>query len=169
MTLRSLLLAASVAALAVSSSSAFADTTKVGTLTCNVAGGPGLVIGSQRALDCVFTSDTGATEKYTGSITKLGVDLGVLQDAKIGWAVFAPTGLPAGALAGSFGGATAEVTVGVGLGGNVLVGGNASTISLQPISISAQTGLNVAGGIAGLTLNYVPAPKKHHRHHRHHG
>lgn len=167
MTLRSLLLAASVAAIAVSSQSAFAEGAKIGTLTCDVEGGAGLVLGSQRALACVFTGENGAVEKYTGSITKFGLDLGVLQNAKIGWTVIAPTGMPAGALAGAFAGATAEVTLGVGIGGNVLVGGNGQTISLQPISLSTQTGLNVAGGVAGLTLTYVP-PAKHHRHHRHH-
>lgn len=171
MTIRSLVLVASVAALALSTQAASADQVKVGVLTCEVAGGPGLIIGSNRALDCVFAPENAAPEHYIGSITKIGVDVGVIQASKLGWAVFAPTaGEPQGGLAGSYGGVTGEVTVGVGLGANVLVGGSANTVALQPVSIGAQTGLNVAGGIAGLTLAFVPPPAHHHhhRHHRHH-
>ncbi len=171
MTMRSVLFAASMAALAFSAQAASADSVKVGSLNCQVAGGPGMVIASNRALDCVFTADSGYTERYAGSITKIGVDLGVTANGVLAWVVFAPTaGAPAGALAGSYGGATGSVTVGVGLGANVLVGGNASTIALQPVSINAQTGLDVAGGVAGMTLDYVPPPPRrhHHRHHHHH-
>jgi Protein of unknown function (DUF992) len=169
MTMRSLLFAASVAALAFSAQAARADQVKVGTLKCDVAGGPGLIVASNRALNCTFTSQNGHVEDYAGSITKIGVDLGATTRSVIAWAVFAPTSAPpAGALAGDYGGVTGEVTVGVGLGGNVLVGGNANTMALQPLSISAQEGLNVAGGIAGLTLKYLPPPPPRHHHHRRH-
>ncbi|WP_298428711.1 DUF992 domain-containing protein [Rhodoblastus sp.] len=172
MTMRSLLLAAAVAALAVSTQAASAEgQVKVGVLTCQVSGGPGLIVASNRALDCVFTSESGRAEHYMGSITKIGADIGVIQNGEIGWAVFAPTsGAPEGGLAGDYGGVTGEVTVGVGLGANVLIGGSANTVALQPVSVGAQTGLNVAGGIAGMTLTYVPPPppRHHHRHHHHH-
>jgi hypothetical protein len=168
MFVRTIIFAASVAALAFSTQSAFADQTQIGTLRCDVAGGAGLIIGSQRALNCQFASVNGAVEHYTGTITKVGVDIGPTGDGQIGWAVFAPaTGLPGGALAGSYGGVTGSLTVGVGLGANVLVGGSASTIALQPVSLNSQTGLNVAAGVAGLSLQYVPPVRKH-RHHRHH-
>lgn len=167
MTMRSLLFAASVAALAFSAQAASANSTKVGTLNCQVAGGPGMIIASNRALNCVFKADSGYMERYVGSITKIGVDLGPTTKGVLAWAVFAPTAAPpAGALAGGYGGATGSVTVGVGLGANVLVGGNASTIALQPVSLNAQAGLNVAAGIAGMTLNYAPPPRRHH-HHQH--
>ncbi|MGO8737535.1 DUF992 domain-containing protein [Rhodoblastus sp.] len=169
MIMRSLLFAASVAALAFSAQAASAESVKVGTLDCQVQGGPGMIIASNRALDCVFKSDSGRMEHYTGSITKIGVDLGVTAQGVLGWAVFAPTGGPrAGALAGSYGGATGSVTVGVGLGANVLIGGNANTFALQPLSLNAQTGLNVAAGVAGITLDYVPPPPPRHHHHHHH-
>jgi hypothetical protein len=45
--------------------------------------------------------------------------------------------------------------VGVGAGANVLVGGSNKTITLQPVSIQGQTGLNVAAGIASLALHHV--------------
>jgi len=163
MTTRSIIFAAAVAALAISGQSASAsDQVKVGVLSCQVSGGPGLIVASNRALDCVFTPETGMPEHYTGSITKVGADVGVIQTSRLAWAVFAPTsGAPMGGLAGSYGGVTGEVTVGVGLGGNVLIGGSANTIALQPVSVGAQTGLNVAGGIAGLSLTFVPPPKPH--------
>jgi hypothetical protein len=167
MTMRSLLFAVSAAALAFSAQAASANSTKVGTLNCQVAGGPGMIIASNRALNCVFKSDRGHTEHYTGSITKIGVDVGATTRGVLAWAVFAPTSAPpAGALAGGYGGATGSVTVGVGLGANVLVGGNANTIALQPLSIDAQEGLNVAGGVAGMSLNYMPPPRHHYRRHR---
>jgi hypothetical protein len=169
MSLRSIMLAASVAALALSTHAASADQIKIGTLHCEVAGGMGMVIASQRALNCTFNSESGLVDSYVGTITKLGVDIGPTTGGQIAWAVFAPSvGAPHGALAGNYGGVTGSVTVGVGLGANVLVGGG-NSIALQPLSLSEQTGLNVAGGIAGLTLQAVEPPVRHRRHHhRHH-
>ncbi len=59
-----------------------------------------------------------------------------------------------GSLAGNYGGVTAGATVGVGLGANVLVGGSNNSIALQPLSIEGNTGLNVAAGIADITLKF---------------
>ena len=70
---------------------------------------------------------------------------------------FAPTANVApGSLAGTYAGATASATVGVGLGANVLVGGSGNSIALQPVSIQGTTGLNVAAGIAAMTLTFQP-------------
>jgi hypothetical protein len=81
-----------------------------------------------------------------------------VQNAVIVWTVVAPTvALPPGSLAGSYGGATASATVGVGVGANVLVGGSSDTISLQPVSIQGGTGLNVAGGFASISLTFQPS------------
>ena len=124
---------------------------KVGTLTCNVSSGWGFVFGSSKDLRCTFRGN-GHAEHYTGSISKFGVDIGATAGGEMVWAVFAPTNRKFGALAGNYGGATAEATVGVGAGANVLVGGSDRTVTLQPLSVSGQTGLNVAAGVAGLTL-----------------
>ena len=59
--------------------------------------------------------------------------------------------LIAGALAGRYMGATAEASAGFGAGANVLFASNKSVV-LQPVSISGQQGLNVAGGIGVVTL-----------------
>jgi hypothetical protein len=129
---------------------------KVGMLTCNVDSGWGLIFGSTRDLKCTFQSGRG-TERYTGHISKFGVDIGYKQAGVIVWAVFAPSAdVAAGALAGDFGGATASATVGIGAGANVLVGGFNRSISLQPVSFEGSTGLNVAAGIASLTLKAAP-------------
>jgi len=87
-----------------------------------------------------------------GSITKFGLDLGATAGGEMVWAVFAPTNRKFGALAGDYGGATAEATVGVGLGANVLVGGSDRTVALQPVSVQGQAGLNVAAGVTDLRL-----------------
>jgi hypothetical protein len=127
----------------------------VGTLTCNVAGGVGFVFGSSKDLSCLFTRTNGAAERYTGSIKKFGVDIGFTKEAQIVWVVFAPGSIAPGALAGSYGGATASGTVGVGAGANVLIGGSNKQITLQPVSVEGSTGLNVAAGIGMIELNYV--------------
>jgi len=129
---------------------------RVGTLNCNVASGWGFVFGSSRALHCIFTPGPGHPEHYTGSISKFGVDIGYTQGGVLVWGVLAPTtNVAPGALAGSFAGATASATVGVGVGANVLIGGSNRTISLQPVSIEGNTGLNVAAGIGAITLHLV--------------
>lgn len=144
---------AATLALGVAASSAHAKAgIKIGMLTCNVEGGIGYVIGSSKDVTCTYKSVNGRKEHYRGSIGKLGVDLGVTKDTVIAWAVFAPGKVAAGALAGTYLGATAEATVIGGLGANVLVGGFRKTINLQPVSVQAQTGLNVAAGVASLHL-----------------
>jgi len=129
---------------------------QAGSLTCDVSAGIGLIIGSQRNVSCTFTpAQPGPIEYYTGTISKLGVDIGVTTGGVMVWMVWAPTNRPVGALAGTYAGAAAEATVIAGLGANALVGGNNRTIALQPFSVQGQVGLNVAAGVAGLNLTYV--------------
>ena len=130
---------------------------QVGTLTCNVAGGRGFVFGSSKAIRCNFARAGGRPEHYTGSINKFGVDIGFTQGGVLVWAVLAPTAnLAPGALSGRYVGATGSASVGVGVGANVLVGGSHRTISLQPVSVEGNTGLNVAAGIGDMSLRYQP-------------
>lgn len=148
--------AIATALLAASPASAAKNGVKVGSLNCTVEGGVGLIIGSSKSMNCRYTPlGGGRVERYAGTISKLGIDIGFTKKSYITWTVFAPGKTKAGALAGSYGGASAEATIGVGLGANVLVGGFKNTIALQPLSIQGQKGLNVAAGIAGLKLNYV--------------
>jgi Protein of unknown function (DUF992) len=134
-----------------------AQDVRVGVMTCDVDSGFGYVLGSSHDVHCTFLPAAGLPEHYAGSISKFGVDIGYVQNAVIVWTVVAPTvALPPGSLTGTYGGATASVTVGVGVGANVLVGGSNDTISLQPVSVEGGTGLNVAGGFAALSLNFQP-------------
>jgi Protein of unknown function (DUF992) len=153
--LAALTLVAAIPAM-VAASAAAQERVQVGELTCDISGGVGLILGSQRTLNCTFMPSTpGPVEHYTGTLTKLGVDIGVTSGGAMIWLVYAPTSRPGGALAGSYGGATAEASVGAGVGANVLVGGSNRTVELQPVSLQGQTGLNVAAGVAGIDLRWV--------------
>ncbi|MGH6726410.1 MAG: DUF992 domain-containing protein [Pseudolabrys sp.] len=130
---------------------------KVGTLVCDVSAGIGLIIGSQKGVQCLFNpNQPGPPEAYVGTISKLGLDIGGTTAGQMVWAVYSPTSRVFGALAGVYTGATAEATVAVGLGANVLVGGSNRTIALQPLSVTGQTGLNLAAGVAQLSLGPGP-------------
>ncbi len=127
--------------------------TKVGTLTCDISGGIGMIIASKKELTCMFTpSQPGPREVYVGSINKFGLDLGATAGGEMIWAVYAPSNRVFGALAGNYAGASAEATVGAGLGANVLVGGSDRTVALQPVSVQGQAGLNLAVGVANIEL-----------------
>jgi hypothetical protein len=125
---------------------------RIGMLTCDVAGGVGLVLGSQKGTFCTFTPRRGRPERYVGVIRRYGLDIGATQRGILTWAVFAEALPVRGALSGRYMGATAEATVGAGLGTNVLVGGSNLSIALQPVSVSGQTGLNFALGVGDLEL-----------------
>ena len=127
----------------------------VGVLSCTIAPGVGLILGSSKGVACMFDPSDGPKQHYAGSITKLGVDVGFTNKSYVKWLVFAPGKLGGGALAGSYGGGSAQATVVAGLGANVLVGGLKKSVALQPLSVQGQTGLNLAVGIAGLNLKYV--------------
>ena len=124
----------------------------VGSLSCNVAGGVGFVFGSSKALNCIFTPTSGPGAHYVGEIKRFGIDIGYTKDAQIVWLVFAPGSISSGSLAGSYGGVTVQGTVGVGVGANILVGGSNKEISLQPVSVEGSVGINVAGGLAEISL-----------------
>jgi hypothetical protein len=132
---------------------------KLGYLSCHVSSGWGFIFGSSRKLQCTYTpAEKGKKiENYSGSITKFGADIGYLQSGVILWTVLSPgtkiTTNP-GLLAGHYAGATASATLGLGVGGNLLVGGMDGSISLQPLSIEGNTGLNVAAGIATMDLKF---------------
>ena len=130
---------------------------RVGVLTCNVASGFGLIFGSSKEVNCVFSRDGRDVAHYQGHIDKFGVDIGYTAGGVMVWGVIAPTqGIPPGSLDGHYGGVTASATAGVGVGANLLVGGSDRSISLQPLSVEGNTGLNVAAGIGGLSLHYIP-------------
>lgn len=128
---------------------------RIGYLDCTIDGGVGYVLGSAKSVDCEFrpTMTGDSVDHYTGTIRKLGVDLGFTTRQRLVWCVVAPTaGYHRGSLGGLYKGATAEATVGVGVGTNVLVGGTAGSIQLQTVSLTGQVGLNVAATGTSITL-----------------
>ena len=128
---------------------------RIGYLDCTIAGGVGYVLGSAKEADCVFTSAIGSEplDRYTGVVRKMGVDLGFTTRSRLIWAVFAPTaGYHHGSLGGLYQGATAEATVGAGIGANILVGGTSGSIHLQTVSVTGQLGLNLAATGTSVTL-----------------
>jgi hypothetical protein len=128
---------------------------RLGTLSCEVNGGIGLLIGSSKGVNCEFVKQTGGVERYTGSIGKLGVDIGITEKSYLKWVVYTVNASRSGdhPLVGSYVGVSASGTVIVGLGANALVGGTSKNFGLQPLSAEANTGLNVAAGVSRLTLN----------------
>ena len=147
-------IAAALLLAAASVETADAQRIRAGVLNCDISGGLGLIIGSQRSVRCLFTPDgPGRAEVYSGSITRIGIDIGATAGAHMVWGVYAEYwgGTP-GALAGDYVGASGEATLAAGLGANVLVGGSNRTVALQPLSVQGQVGLNVALGVADLRL-----------------
>ena len=146
---------------------------RAGVLECQGGQNVGFVVGSMTSLECVFQSQGRRPEPYIATVRRFGLDLGVTDQTRLTWAVNAPTGrIGRGDLAGNYGGVGANASVGVGGGGNFLVGGPENAYALQPISVQGQTGLNVAAGVASIELEPVQfAPRGHRRHlhrYRHH-
>jgi hypothetical protein len=149
------LVAAAVAGIATPAAATYV---KAGVLTCNVGPSVGLIITQRKDMTCTFSPSGGATEHYNGTLRKFGLAVGVTGQGVIVWAVLsAVSGVPPrGALAGDYGGASAEASVVVGVGANVLVGGSNSSFALQPLSVEGQIGLDFAVGISSLALTRAP-------------
>jgi hypothetical protein len=144
------------AALVVSAGVASAQSAKpvAGTLTCKSKGTVGMILGSKEGLSCSYDpAGKGRPQPYFGTLTKYGLDLGVSGETVMIWTILGSSSeLPDGALAGTYGGVSAEAAVGLGVGANALVGGSKNSIVLQPLSVEGQTGMNIAVGVAELTL-----------------
>jgi hypothetical protein len=147
---------------------------RAGILQCQGGQNVGFVVGSVTSLECVFQSEGRRPEPYIATIRRYGLDIGFTEQTKFSWAVNAPTGrVGRGDLAGNYGGVGANASVGVGGGGNFLVGGPQNSYALQPVSVQGQTGLNVAAGVADIELQPVRfghgGPGGHTRRHHRHG
>ncbi len=147
-------LAASLTAAFLATPASATGDVKLGLLTCEIDGGTGLIIASHKGLSCTFKSSRGGgREYYTGIISKIGVDLGVTHQGSLQWAVLAVTSkYNDGQLAGDYLGATAEASIVTGGGANLLVGGFKRSFTLQPLSVQAQTGINLAVAVTSMKL-----------------
>ena len=126
---------------------------QIGVLECRGGASVGFIVGSVTNLGCVLRIAGLPDDRYIATIRKVGVDLGVTQETALAWAVYSPVAqIGPGDLSGNYAGAQGSASIGVGAGGNVLVGGSANSISLQPLSLQGQVGLNVAAGLESLEL-----------------
>ena len=163
---------AALALIAPIATASAAPSVRAGILQCQGGQNVGFVVGSVTSLECVFQSEGRRPEPYIATVRRYGVDLGFTDQTRFAWAVNAPAGrVGRGDLTGNYGGVGANASVGVGFGGNFLVGGPQNAYALQPISVQGQTGLNIAAGIADIQLEPVRFGRgggvRHHRHRRH--
>ena len=128
--------------------------TQVGGLSCQVDPSVGFIIVGSQSMRCLFTPNTPQQrEAYAGALNTVGLSVGISAGGVLGWAVFAPTaGVPLGALAGEYVGASGDIGLGLGVGANVLVGGSARTFALQPVSLEGSVAVDVALGVSALKL-----------------
>jgi hypothetical protein len=126
---------------------------QVGILECRGGASIGFIVGSVTHLGCVLRGDGMLEDRYVATIRKVGLDLGITQETALAWGVFAPVArLGPGDLSGNYAGAQGSAAIGVGVGGNALVGGSNNSIALQPLSVQGQVGLSVAAGLESLEL-----------------
>ncbi len=160
--IKAMTIGGAAALLAAVSPASAKDAIAIGELTCSVKGGVSYLLGSTRELLCTFRARPGDKgELYEGLIKKVGLDVGVTADAFLAWTVLAPAHVPPyeGVLMGRYGGIAADASFGVGGGANVLIGGSNDAISLQPVSLQGQTGVNAALAVAEVEL--VPYHEDH--------
>jgi hypothetical protein len=131
--------------------------TQAGMLTCKLNPSIGFIIAGHQSMECRYApSGGGPPQAYEGALNTVGIDIGISAGGVLGWAVLAPTaGIPAGALAGEYVGASGDLGIGIGAGANVLIGGSARTVALQPLSLEGSIAVNIALGVSGLKLRPV--------------
>jgi hypothetical protein len=131
--------------------------TQVGVLTCRLNPSIGFVIAGHQSMECSYQpAGPFPPQPYQGAFNTIGLDVGVTAGGILSWTVFAPTtGVPAGALAGEYVGASGDVGIGIGAGANILIGGSGRSIALQPLSVEGSVAFNVTVGVSMLKLRPV--------------
>jgi Protein of unknown function (DUF992) len=136
-----------------------ADKLRTGLLDCDVSAGIGLIFTEKQTMTCTFKPllGGGPVDHYTGKIEEVGISLGATEGGILVWSVISDQkGVPNGALAGRYEGLSADASLGLGLGENVLLGGSNKAFMLQPTSYEGQVGLNLAAGVTTVTLQWAP-------------
>lgn len=127
--------------------------TQLGMLKCDTSIGIGEILVRKQTMTCVFTHTDGKKENYTGTVHQYGVEIGMVKEGHLAWAVFAATPAKgAGLLAGKYGGVDASVAAGIGLGADILVGGTGESFSLQPLAVEGEPGVGIAAGVEQIEL-----------------
>ena len=129
-----------------------------GYLECALTQDTGNVVVSKQTYSCTFdpADDAKLSEVYTATTDKIGLDLSKTDEEKLRWIVLA-AGNPEnpGALAGDYGGVSADASIGLGVGAMVLVGGLEDTFTLQPVSVSTQEGIGLSLAVESMDLVYM--------------
>ncbi len=139
--------------LALAPAPARAEHLKVGVLDCVAGPSGGIVVMTEQSLACTFQPTAGSPQTYVGNVRKFGLDIGVTGGTVITWVVFAEQdNFDPGALAGDYVGVSADASLGIGVGVDVLLGGSDRSFVLQPISVQGEVGVDIAVGITDLEL-----------------
>lgn len=113
--------------------------------------------GSNRRVRCEFRPSMGQNHYYIGTLERTGLDIGVSDQGSMLWGVLGTSpNLERGALAGTYVGFTSGFALGPGFSANVLAAKDpAKQVTLQPLSVSSDSGLSLS--IAGATLTLEPS------------
>ncbi len=133
---------------------------QAGTLTCMLQSGVGYFVGSSRTATCIF-DHPGAnsySQTYEAKLSRIGVDVGVMQKQAMRWAVLTPGGVAEpGLLTGAHAGNSAEAAVAVGDGAKVALQDANHTIVFQQMNSPMTYGVSFSLGEANLELA-APSP-----------
>jgi hypothetical protein len=131
-----------------------------GLLECRGESAIAYGFGSTRKVECEFRATLGMNQYYTGTLERAGLDFGVSDQGSMLWAVLATTPkLGPGALSGQYVGFSSGAALGPGFSANVLMAKDAKLgIALQPLSVSADSGLSISLAAATLTLRATMPP-----------
>jgi hypothetical protein len=130
--------------------------TQVGMLTWKLNPSVGFIIAGHQSMERRFVPNAPSLppQAYDGALNMVGLNVGISAGGVLGWAVLAPTtGIPAGALAGEYVGASDDLGIGLGAGANVLVGGSGRTVAFQPVSVEGSVTVDVALRVSALKLH----------------
>ena len=130
----------------------------IGSLTCNIEGGTGYILGSSKSMDCVFLSKDGVqSAQYTGTIDKIGIDIGYTKAIHTIWRVYSlGSERAASTLSGTYVGEQTTAAAGGQAGGNWLYGGANAEVGMLASGVVQDAGYNLATGIAAMTIRYRP-------------
>lgn len=131
-------------------------TVAAGTLTCRLSSDVNVIVFSREGFDCTYRAANGEVGRYRGTLGKVGADLQWKRDQVLAWVVLAPAAFGgAKILTGRYAGGSAEATLVGGISARLMIGGSGDQITLQPLSVGAQTGLGASVTLDGLRLVYT--------------
>jgi Protein of unknown function (DUF992) len=130
---------------------------QVGILNCAIGPSVGFIITTPAQMICtLYPSDGKPAEHYTGTVMKAGLGAGIVAGTALSWVVYdQQSNYATKGLAGTYAGGSAEASLGVGVGVNVLFGGSNESFVLTPLSVQGQVGVGGGVGITVMELSRV--------------